>query len=70
MITGIIIALWGSWKRYDSGAVSFIDDEAGADPASKLATAFLLSFSGHTRRAYTNDLRHFFAWCVDARVHP
>lgn len=40
------------------------------DRAARLAAAFLLGYSGQTRRAYSNDLRHFFLWCAEASVDP
>ena len=27
-------------------------------------------FRGHTRRAYWNDIRAWYAWCASAGVHP
>jgi integrase/recombinase XerD len=44
--------------------------ELGADPAWQLAAAFLVGFRGHTRRAYFNDIRAWYAWCASAGVHP
>lgn len=34
------------------------------DPARALAVAFLLGYTGHTRRAYARDLTDWSAWCA------
>jgi integrase/recombinase XerD len=44
--------------------------ELDADPAWRLAAAFLVGFRGHTRRAYFNDIRTWYAWCAGVGVHP
>ena len=44
--------------------------ELDADPAWRLAAAFLVGFRGHTRRAYFSDIRAWYAWCASAGVHP
>lgn len=41
-----------------------------ADPAWRLAAAFLVGFRGHTRRAYFNDIRTWYGWCAEVGVHP
>jgi integrase/recombinase XerD len=38
--------------------------------AEDLAAAFLLAYSGHTRAAYSNDLREWFGWCSDHDLDP
>jgi integrase/recombinase XerD len=44
--------------------------ELDADPAWRLAAAFLVSFRGHTRRAYFNDIKVWYAWCSGVGVAP
>ncbi len=44
--------------------------ELDADPAWRLAAAFLVGFRGHTRRAYFNDIRAWYGWCAEVGVHP
>jgi len=44
--------------------------ELDGDPAWRLAAAFLVGFRGHTRRAYFNDIRAWYAWCADVGVSP
>ena len=44
--------------------------ELDADPAWRLAAAFLVGFRGHTRRAYFGDIQAWYAWCAGAGVHP
>lgn len=44
--------------------------ELDADPAWRLAAAFLVGFRDHTRRAYWNDIRAWYAWCESVGVHP
>src|SRR5664280_3498437 len=44
--------------------------ELDADPAWRLAAAFLVGFRGHTRRAYFGDIEAWYAWCAGAGVHP
>lgn len=45
--------------------------ELDADPAWRLAAAFLAGFRGHTRRAYFGDIRARYAWCTQAgNVRP
>ncbi len=44
--------------------------ELDADPAWRLAAAFLVGFRGNTRRAYFNDVRTWYAWCAEVGVHP
>ena len=44
--------------------------ELDAYPAWRLAAAFLVGFRGHTRRAYFNDIRAWYARCASAGVHP
>jgi hypothetical protein len=44
--------------------------ELDADPAWRLAAAFLVGFRGHTRRAYFSDIRAWYAWCASVGVHP
>jgi integrase/recombinase XerD len=45
-----------------------------AQPASwsaqDLAAAFLLAYQGHTRNAYSRDLREWFTWCSDHDLDP
>lgn len=38
--------------------------------AWRLAYAFLLGYRGHTRRAYSNDVRHWYGWCAARRLDP
>src|SRR5678810_600968 len=38
------------------------------DAADRLAVAFLLGYSSHTRSAYEADLRDFGSWCVEHEV--
>jgi integrase/recombinase XerD len=38
--------------------------------AERLALSFLLGYSGNSRKAYTNDLRAWFAWCAQLGVDP
>jgi integrase/recombinase XerD len=35
-----------------------------------LAAAFLLAYEGHTRAAYSRDLREWFTWCSDHDLDP
>ncbi len=44
--------------------------ELDADPAWRLAAAFLVGFRGHTRRAYFNDIKAWYAWCAGVGVAP
>jgi integrase/recombinase XerD len=45
--------------------------EPGAVPeADRLAVAFLLGYQGHTRAAYSRDLRSWFSWCADHGIDP
>jgi hypothetical protein len=44
--------------------------ELDSDPTWRLATAFLVGFRGHTRRAYFSDIRAWYAWCEAVGVHP
>lgn len=44
--------------------------ELDADPAWRLAAAFLVGFRGHTRRAYFNDIKAWYAWCAGTGVEP
>ena len=44
--------------------------ELDADPAWRLAAAFLLSYRGHTRRAYFADIRAWYAWCAGIDLPP
>jgi len=44
--------------------------ELDADPAWRLAAAYLVGFRGHTRRAYFNDIRAWYAWCAGIAVAP
>ena len=44
--------------------------ELDADPAWRLAAAFLVGFRGHTRRAYFNDIRAWYGWCAEVGLHP
>jgi hypothetical protein len=41
-----------------------------ADPAWRLAAAFLLSYRGHTRRAYFADIRAWYGWCAGIDLPP
>jgi len=41
-----------------------------ADPAWRLAAAFLLGYRGHTRRAYFADIRAWYAWCASIDLAP
>lgn len=38
--------------------------------ADALAARFLLSYTGHTRAAYTRDLRDWYAWCAALDLDP
>jgi integrase/recombinase XerD len=44
--------------------------ELDKDPAWRLAAAFLVGFRGHTRRAYFNDIKAWYAWCAEVGVAP
>lgn len=44
--------------------------ELDEDPAWRLAAAYLLGFRGHTRKAYFNDIKAWYAWCAEVGVHP
>ncbi len=44
--------------------------ELDGDPAWRLAGAFLVGYRGHTRRAYFNDVRAWYAWCAGVGVAP
>ena len=44
--------------------------ELDEDPAWRLAAAFLVGFRGHTRRAYFNDIKAWYAWCAEVGVAP
>jgi hypothetical protein len=46
------------------------DVESGRTAAERLALSFLLGYSGHSRRAYTNDLRSWFGWCAQIGIDP
>jgi integrase/recombinase XerD len=61
-------AACASLDSLPAGALGF--PELDADPAWRLAAAFLVSFRGHTRRAYFNDIRAWYAWCESVGVHP
>ncbi|HEY5115156.1 MAG TPA: hypothetical protein VIJ00_06505, partial [Nakamurella sp.] len=41
-----------------------------ADPAWRLAAAFLLGYRGHTRRAYFADIRAWYGWCASIDLPP
>src|SRR5664279_3747189 len=41
-----------------------------ADPAWRLAAAFLLGYRGHTRRAYFADIRAWYGWCASIDLAP
>jgi hypothetical protein len=41
-----------------------------ADPAWRLAAAFLLGYRGHTRRAYFADIRAWYGWCASLDMPP
>ncbi len=41
-----------------------------ADPAWRLAAAFLLGYRGHTRRAYFTDIRAWYTWCAGIDLAP
>jgi integrase/recombinase XerD len=41
-----------------------------ADPAWRLAAAFLLGYRGHTRRAYFADIRAWYGWCAGLDLPP
>lgn len=43
---------------------------AGTDAVRRWAAAFLLSYQGRTRQAYTRDLTHFLDWCAENDVDP
>lgn len=51
-------------------AVPLATTDAAQSDAERLALSFLLGFAGHTRRAYTNDLRGWFGWCAKLGVDP
>jgi integrase/recombinase XerD len=44
--------------------------ELDADPAWRLAAAFLLGYRGHTRRAYFADIRAWYTWCAGIDMSP
>jgi site-specific recombinase XerD len=44
--------------------------ELDADPAWRVAAAYLVGFRGHTRKAYFNDIKAWYAWCNEAGVAP
>jgi len=44
--------------------------ELDADPAWRLAAAFLLGYRGHTRRAYFADIRAWYGWCASIDLPP
>lgn len=44
--------------------------ELDADPAWRLAAAFLVGHRGRTRRAYFNDIRAWYGWCAEVGIHP
>lgn len=44
--------------------------ELDADPAWRLAAAFLVGHRGQTRRAYFNDIRAWYSWCADRDLSP
>ena len=44
--------------------------EIDNDPAWRLAAAFLVGFRGHTRRAYFNDIKAWYAWCAEVGISP
>jgi len=44
--------------------------ELDADPAWRLAAAFLLGYRGHTRRAYFTDIRAWYTWCAGIDLPP
>jgi len=41
-----------------------------AERAEALGHRFLLSYSGHTRRAYGRDLTDWFSWCATLEIDP
>src|SRR5664279_3809378 len=41
-----------------------------ADPAWRLAAAFLVGYRGHTRRAYFADIRAWYGWCAGLDLPP
>ena len=54
--------------RLPSGALGV--PELDADPAWRLAAAFLVGFRGHTRKGYFNDIHAWYRWCAEVGVHP
>ncbi len=44
--------------------------ELDADPAWRVAAAYLVGFRGHTRKAYFNDIKAWYAWCNEVGVAP
>jgi len=44
--------------------------ELDADPAWRLAAAFLLGYRRHTRRAYFGEIRAWYGWCVGIDLPP
>ena len=62
-------------SRFPAGLARLPDHALGvpeldADPAWRLAAAFLVGFRGHTRRAYFADIRAWYAWCASVGVPP
>lgn len=54
--------------RLPSGALGV--PELDADPAWRLAAAFLMGHRGQTRRAYFNDIRAWYTWCAGRGLSP
>ncbi len=44
--------------------------ELDANPAWRLAAAFLMGHRGQTRRAYFNDMRAWYSWCAERGFSP
>ncbi len=44
--------------------------ELDADPAWRVAAAYLVGFRGHTRKAYFNDIKAWYVWCKEVGVAP
>ena len=66
----------GPLARLNAAALARLPDQAlgvpelDGDPAWRLAAAFLVGFRGHTRRAYFNDIKAWYAWCGSTGVEP
>jgi site-specific recombinase XerD len=54
----------------ETNASLVLPSPATHDPAALAALGFLTRYKTNTRRAYTQDLRAWFAWCLTHQMNP